>query len=51
MNTNEKKFVEKTLKHYEEKKFTKLDELKRLDRKSRLGATIFAYIFLIHLIL
>lgn len=45
MNTNEKKFVEKTLKNYSEKEVTKLDELKALDKKARKGATIFAYVF------
>lgn len=45
MNANEKKYVEKTLKSYEEKEVTKLDELRALDRKAKKGATIFAYIF------
>lgn len=45
MNANQKKQIEKTLKNYQEKKFTKLDELMLLDRKARSGANIFAYIF------
>ena len=45
MNTNEKKYVEKTLKSYEEKKTTKLDELRALDKKAKSGANIFAYVF------
>lgn len=45
MNTNERKYVEKTLKSYEEKQPTKLDELRNLDKKAREGATVFAYVF------
>ena len=45
MNANEKKYVEKTLKNYEEKEFTKLDELKTLDKKVRKGANVFSYVF------
>lgn len=45
MNTNEKKYVEKTLRSYEEKKPTKLDELRALDSKAKRGANIFAYVF------
>lgn len=45
MNANQRKQVEKTLKNYQEKKYTKLDELMALDRKARSGANVFAYIF------
>ena len=45
MNANEKKYVEKTLRSYEEKEVTKLDELRALDKKAKSGATIFAYVF------
>ena len=45
MNTNEKKYVEKTLKSYEEKEPTKLDELRALDAKVKKGTAIFAYVF------
>lgn len=42
---NEKQIVEKILNGYEEKKITKLDELKALDKKVRRPAEVFAYIF------
>ena len=47
MNINEKetKYVERTLKGYSDKQTTKLDELKRLDKEARRGATVFAYVF------
>ena len=45
MNANEKKYVEKTLKSYEEKEVTKLDELRALDKKAKKGANVFAYVF------
>lgn len=47
MDLKEKRFIEKTLKSYEnkEKSFTKLNELKTLDKKARRGANVFAYIF------
>lgn len=45
MELNEKKYVEKTLKNYEEKGFTKLDELKNLDKLAKRRATVFAYVF------
>lgn len=45
MEINEKKYVEKTLKNYEEKGYTKLDELKNLDKLAKRRAIIFAYIF------
>lgn len=45
MNANEKRYVEKTLKSYEEKQVTKLDELRALDKKAKKGANIFAYVF------
>ena len=45
MSNNEKQFVENIRKGYEEKKTTKLDELKALDRRTKRPAQIFAYIF------
>ena len=45
MELNEKKYVEKTLKNYEEKGYTKLDELKNLDKLAKRRATVFAYVF------
>ena len=45
MNANEKKYVEKTLKSYEEKEVTKIDELRALDKKAKKGANVFAYVF------
>lgn len=45
MNNNEKQLVERIRKEYEEKKPTKLDELKSLDRRTKRPAKIMAYIF------
>ena len=45
MSTNEKLYVEKTLKNYQEKEVTKIDELKALDKKSKQTPKIFAYVF------
>ena len=45
MNSVDQKYVEKVLKSYEEKKSTKIDELRALDKKATLGANIFAYTF------
>ena len=45
MNSVDQKYVEKVLKSYEEKKTTKIDELRALDKKATLGAKIFAYTF------
>lgn len=45
MELNEKKYVEKTLKNYEEKSYTKLDELKNLDKLAKRRATVFSYVF------
>ena len=45
MNAVDQKYVEKVLKSYEEKKTTKIDELRALDKKATLGANIFAYTF------
>ncbi len=45
MSNNEIKAVEKIRSHYEERKMTKLDELKALDRKTRRPAEVFAYLF------
>lgn len=45
MNERETKYVEKTLKEYSDKPSTKLDELKKLDKEARRGATVFAYVF------
>ena len=40
-----KKYVEKTLKNYNGKPITKLDELRNLDKEARRGPTVFAYVF------
>lgn len=45
MNNNEKQMIEKIRAQYSAKKTTKLDELKRLDRKTRRPAQVFAYTF------
>ena len=45
MNEKETKYVEKTLNGYSEKKVTKLDELKNLDKQAKRRPTIFAYVF------
>ena len=45
MNNNEIKTVEKIRSNYEERKTSKLDELKALDRKTKRPAKVFAYIF------
>jgi len=45
MNNNEIKTVEKIRSNYEERKTSKLDELKALDRKTKRPAEVFAYIF------
>lgn len=45
MSTNEKLYVEKTLKNYQEKEVTKIDELKALDKKAKQTPKIFAYVF------
>lgn len=45
MNNNEKQIVEKILKGYEEKKVTRLDELRAIDRRAKRPAEVFAYIF------
>ncbi|MDE6656155.1 MAG: hypothetical protein K2J85_04105 [Anaeroplasmataceae bacterium] len=45
MNTYEKNYVEKVVRQYQEKKTTKLDELKALDQKVNRPALIFAYVF------
>ena len=45
MNERETKYVEKTLKDYSDKPVTKLDELKKLDKEAKRGATVFAYVF------
>ena len=45
MNLNEKEYVEKVLHSYEEKKVTKLDELRELDKKAKKGPMIFTYLF------
>jgi hypothetical protein len=45
MNNNERQIVENIRKGYEEKKVTKLDELKELDRRTKRPAEVFAYIF------
>ena len=45
MSTSEKRYVEKVLNSYSEKKATKLDELKQLDKKAKNGPRVFAYVF------
>lgn len=45
MNNNEIKTIEKIRAQYTEKKETKLDELKKLDRKTKRPAQVFAYVF------
>lgn len=45
MSNNEKKYVEKILNNYKEKKVTKLDELRALDKRASQGANLFAAIF------
>lgn len=45
MINNEKQIVEKIRKGYEEKKLTKLDELKALDKRTKRPAEVLAYIF------
>ena len=45
MNAKEKQYVENIRLGYEEKKETKLDELRALDRQTQRPAEVFAYIF------
>ena len=45
MSTNEKQYVEKVLNKYTEKKSTKLDELRELDKKASKPAILFSAIF------
>ena len=45
MSNNERQLVENIRKGYEDKKITKLDELKALDRKTKRPAQVFAYVF------
>lgn len=45
MNNSEKKYVEKVMESYNEKEFSKIDELKELDKKVKKPVTIFAYIY------
>lgn len=45
MNPQDKKYVERTLKQYETKEPSKLDELRALDKKAKRGANVFAYVF------
>ena len=45
MNKNEKRYVESMAKKYSTKEITKLDQLKELDKSSRRGAMVFAYVF------
>lgn len=45
MSNNERQLVENIRKGYEEKKTTKLDELKELDKRTKRPAQIFAYVF------
>nr|MBE6545356.1 dihydropteridine reductase [Oscillospiraceae bacterium] len=45
MSNSEIKAVERIRSRYEERKVTKLDELKALDKKTRRPAEVFAYVF------
>ena len=45
MNAKEKQYVENIRLGYEEKKDTKIDELRALDRQTKRPAQVFAYIF------
>lgn len=45
MNAKEKQYVENIRLGYEEKKETKIDELRALDRQTKRPAQVFAYIF------
>lgn len=45
MSNNERKLVENIRKGYEEKKISKLDKLKALDRQTKRPAEVFAYSF------
>lgn len=45
MNNNEAKMAEKIRASYEKKEQTKLDELKALDKRVKMPADVFAYIF------
>ena len=45
MSSNEKQYVEKVLNKYTEKKSTKLEELRELDKKASKPATLFSAIF------
>lgn len=45
MSNNERQIAVKIRAFYEERKTTKIDELKALDRKTRRPAEVFAYIF------
>ena len=45
MSLNEKKYIEKIAAKYKGKETSKLEELRELDKKSRRGALIFAYVF------
>ncbi|MBQ8302853.1 MAG: dihydropteridine reductase [Clostridia bacterium] len=45
MSNNERQLVENIRKGYEEKKTTKLEELKALDKKTKRPAKVFAYTF------
>ena len=45
INQDEKNYIKKLMKKYEEKEISKLDELRNLDKKAKLGAIKFAYIF------
>lgn len=45
MSNSEKNYVKNVLNQYEVKDETKLNELKRLDKKAKLPANVFAYVF------
>lgn len=41
----ENKYIEKLIKEYSKKELSQLDELKALDKKAKLPANMFAYVF------
>lgn len=45
ISISDKKYIERTIRSYEKKEVSKLDELRKLDKKATRGATIFSYIF------
>lgn len=45
MEKNEKRYLEKLISNYQDKKITKVDELKALDKKVKNPVKVFSYIF------